>query len=76
MYTKWKHRTDSVRASICYPSVRMSQVDNRWAGFDEIWYGRNAIGGHKNLVIFNFLQSVIQRGGRTEQFMEQWWNDY
>jgi hypothetical protein len=32
----------SDRVSIC-PSVRVFQLENRWADFDEIWYGCFAI---------------------------------
>jgi hypothetical protein len=46
---------DAVCASVY---VSMFQIDNRWTDFDETWYERYAIGGHPNLVLFNFLQSV------------------
>jgi hypothetical protein len=32
---------------------------SRNVDFDEIWYGFYAIGGHPNLILFNFLQLVI-----------------
>jgi hypothetical protein len=32
---------------------------NKLTNFNEIWYGRYAIGGHRNLLFLNFLQSVV-----------------
>jgi hypothetical protein len=37
----------------------MIQFENRWTGFDEILYGRFAIGVYPKLVRFDFLQSII-----------------
>jgi len=33
---------------------------NQWADFHELWYEHNAIGGHSNRVIFNFLYLIIK----------------
>jgi len=36
------------------------QLFNQLTAFHEIWY-EHAIGNHPNLIVFNFLQSVITR---------------
>jgi hypothetical protein len=39
--------------------TRMLQTSGCWADFDEIWYGRYAIGGYPKRVPFNFQNSAI-----------------
>jgi hypothetical protein len=40
-------------------SVCMFQLENRWADFYEIWYGRYATADYPKFVLFNLLQLVI-----------------
>jgi hypothetical protein len=37
----------------------MIQLENRCVDLDEIWYGLYAIGGYAEIMLLNFLQSVI-----------------
>jgi hypothetical protein len=54
------HEMNAHKADHFYLSVRIIQLDNRWTDLDEIWYGRFAIRDYPKIVLFNFLQSVIQ----------------
>jgi hypothetical protein len=38
------HEMDAYRGGHVCLSVRMIQLENRWTGLYEIWYGRYAIG--------------------------------
>jgi hypothetical protein len=49
----------SYRAGNVCLSVCMIKLENWWTDFDEIWYGRYAVGGYRFLILFNFLQSII-----------------
>jgi hypothetical protein len=40
----------SIRPPVCL-SVRKIKVEKRWTYFDEIWYGRYAIGGYPKIVL-------------------------
>jgi hypothetical protein len=40
-------------------SVCMIQIENCWTDLDEIWYGRRAIGDYPEVVLLNFIQSII-----------------
>jgi hypothetical protein len=44
--------------SVC-PSVHVIQLENRWMDVNEIWYGCYATGDYPQIVLYNFLQSVI-----------------
>jgi hypothetical protein len=46
-------------------SVRMIQLENSWTDLDEILYERCEIQDYPKIVLYNFLQSVIQHGGGT-----------
>jgi hypothetical protein len=53
------HEMNEYRAGHVCLSVRMIHLENHWMDLDEIWYGRYAIGDYLEIVIFDFLQSVI-----------------
>jgi hypothetical protein len=41
---------------------------NQWTDFHEIWYQCCAIRSHPSPVISNFLQSLVQHGGRANRW--------
>jgi hypothetical protein len=54
------HEIIAYRAGDICVSVRMIQLENRWANLDEIWYGRYAIGDYPKIVLHSNTNS-----GRT-----------
>jgi hypothetical protein len=41
------------------PSVRMIELETHWTNFDYVWCRRHATAVCPELLLFNFLQSVI-----------------
>jgi hypothetical protein len=56
-YLRDVHKMNPYRADRL--SIRMFQLENRLTDFDEIWYGRYAIGGHPIIVPLNYVQPLI-----------------
>jgi hypothetical protein len=54
------HEMNAYRVDLVCLSARVIQLDNRWTDLDGIWYGCYAIGVYRKVVVFSFLQSVIQ----------------
>jgi hypothetical protein len=67
------YRADRVCVYVCvFMCILMSQLEIRWTYFDDIWYGRYAIGGYSKLVSLLFYFRPVGNSNLATNELVRW----